>query len=185
MHKVLLTRFWLPAYFFILISGLAWIKISASQELDTTNGNLPLPRPGYLAPEIQLNSNQGALVSLSDLRGKVVIVNFWASWCPPCRAEMPALETVHQDYSERDLVILAVNATEQDNIEAVEAFAQELNLSFTILFDDTGNINRLYQVTALPTTYFIDANGIIKDVVIGGPMSETLLRARAEELLGD
>jgi peroxiredoxin len=96
---------------------------------------------------------------------------------------MPAIERLYQDYSDKGLIILAVNATNQDDTQDVEAFKEAFSLTFPILYDDLGTINQLYQVSALPTTFFIDSEGIIMDIVIGGPMSEPLLRARVEQLL--
>ena len=185
MLKKIFSVYWLPSYFAILLSGLAWIWFSAAPESGTTNGFIPAPRQGFLAPEFALYSNQQELVNFGDLKGKPVIINFWASWCPPCRAEMPAIEKVSQDYSQKGLVILAVNATNQDDLQDIQAFVQELDLSFPILFDELGSVNQLYQVSALPTTFFINAEGFIQDVVIGGPMSEALLRARVEQILKD
>lgn len=185
MIKKLFTQYWTYSSISILLAGLAWIWLSAIPASGTTNGSIPEPRQGFLAPEFQLENDRGEQVSISDLKGKTIIINFWASWCPPCRAEMPALERVYQDYSNRELVILGVNATNQDNLENIQTFLQGNNISFPILFDEDGIVNHLYKISALPTTFFIDSNGIIQDVVIGGPMSEALLRARVEKLLGD
>ena len=118
-----------------------------------------------------------------ELRGRPVVVNVWTSWCPPCREEMPALQRVYQDYQDRGVVILGLNSTVQDTREAALAFATEQGLTFPILLDEDGEATRLYQVRALPTTFFIDAQGMIQDVIAGGPMSEALLRIRVEQLI--
>ena len=97
---------------------------------------------------------------------------------------MPAFEQVYQDYAGQGLVILAVNLTSQDDITKVNAFADEYGLTFPILYDSTGEVAGIYESSALPTTYFINNLGEITEVVIGGPISETLLRIRVEELLG-
>ncbi len=112
-----------------------------------------------------------------------MLINLWTSWCPPCKAEMPALQRVYEDYQEQGLEILAVNATNQDRLADAAAFAGQLGLTFPILFDEDGEVSLLYQLRSLPTTYFIDRQGIIQDVVIGGPMSEALLRIRIDQLL--
>ena len=125
----------------------------------------------------------GEIIQLSELRGRPVMVNIWASWCMPCRAEMPALERAYQDYHAQGFEILAVNSTIQDSPQNAANFASEYGLTFKILFDDQGEVTRQYQVQALPSTFFIDEKGIINEVVVGGPMSEALLRTRVENLL--
>lgn len=96
---------------------------------------------------------------------------------------MPDLEQVYQDYQSEGLIILGVNATNQDDPEKAVSFAKEYGLTFPILFDKDGKVSQLYQLQALPTSFFVDKNGVIQDVVIGGPMSSALLRIRVEQLL--
>ena len=98
---------------------------------------------------------------------------------------MPAMQRIYEDYGEKGLIILAVNATNQDDPDAAMAFAQEHKLTFPILLDLDGRASDVYQIQALPSSFFIDANGMIREVVIGGPMSEALLRVRVEQLLED
>lgn len=168
----------------ILLAGLIWIWVSRIPP-GSAQVNSALPFTGFLAPPFNLQTPTGEVISLETLRGQPVIVNLWASWCPPCKAEMPALETVYQEYRSQGLVILGVNTTNQDDPGAALDFAEEMGLSFPILFDLDGSVSRLYQLQALPTTYFIDERGIIREIVVGGPMSEALLRVRAEQLLED
>ncbi|MCK4977815.1 MAG: TlpA family protein disulfide reductase [Anaerolineales bacterium] len=125
----------------------------------------------------------GETVTLSELQGRPVIINLWASWCPPCRAEMPALQNVYEDYQDQGLVVLAVNATDQDNLDEAIEFAQEHWLTFPVLLDVTGMVSRMYKLQSLPTTFFVDDTGVIQEIVIGGPMAEALLRVRVEQLL--
>jgi cytochrome c biogenesis protein CcmG, thiol:disulfide interchange protein DsbE len=167
----------------ILLAGLAWIWTSRAVAGETTAGSIPAPRQGFQAPDFSLQNAQGDVVRLSDLRGNPVLVNVWASWCSPCRAEMPAIQRLYQDYQSHGLEILAVNSTTQDSVEKAMAFAQDLGLTFPILFDAEGEVARLHQVQALPSSYFINPDGKIEEVVIGGPMSEALLRVRVEQLL--
>jgi cytochrome c biogenesis protein CcmG/thiol:disulfide interchange protein DsbE len=167
----------------LLFTGAAWIWWSRAPAGATTQGAIPAPQKGFLAPDFKLETGEGESVQLSELRGKPVVVNFWTSWCPPCREEMPALQRVYQAYQERGAVILGLNSTIQDEREAALAFAAEQGLTFPILLDEGGEATRLYQVRALPTTFFIDSQGIIQDVIAGGPMSEALLRIRVEQLL--
>jgi peroxiredoxin len=167
----------------ILLLGLAWIWLSRAPAGSTTQGQIPAPQKGFMAPDFSLPDASGQTVRLSDLRGRPVIVNLWASWCIPCRSEMPALERVHRDYHAQGLALLGVNATNQDSRAAALDFVQAEGLTFTVLFDDDGAASSRYALRALPTTFFIDAAGIIRDVVVGGPMSEALLRIRVEQLI--
>jgi len=96
---------------------------------------------------------------------------------------MPALERVYQDYKDVGLVILAVNSTSQDNAADADAFVQDLGLTFTILFDKDGSVSKQYRLQALPTSIFINREGVIQEIVIGGPMSEALLRSRIKTLI--
>lgn len=96
---------------------------------------------------------------------------------------MPALERVYREYNDNGFTILAVNATDQDQIENVRSFAREMSLSFPVLLDESGEISTAYQLSALPTSFFISADGVIQKVVVGGPMSEALLRSQIEQLL--
>ena len=96
---------------------------------------------------------------------------------------MPAIQQVYEDYQDAGLVVLGINATDQDDITAARSFVSENQLSFPILFDRNGEVSRQYNLHSFPTSYFIDQNGIIQDVIVGGPMSETLLRTRVEHML--
>src|SRR3972149_5514020 len=97
----------------ILVLGLVWIGLSADRLGESTNGLTPAPQKGFLAPDFTLETMSGQKVTLSDLRGQVVVVNLWASWCGPCRLEMPAFKNIYEEYKGRGLVILAVNSTSQ------------------------------------------------------------------------
>ena len=167
------------------ILGGLWVWASAVPAEATTGGLIPSPRVGFLAPDFSLESLSGDQISLSDMRGKVIILNLWASWCPPCRAEMPALQRVYQENHERGLEVLAVNMTAQDNIAAVTDFVQEFNLTFPILLDISGEVGNAYLMRALPTTFFINQDGVIQRVIVGGPMSEVTLQSTVEQLLED
>ena len=167
----------------LLLLGLVWIAFSADRGGASTNGLVPAPRAGFLAPDFTLQTLDGETVSLASLRGQAVLVNIWASWCAPCRAEMPAMQRVYEEYKDQGLVVLAVNSTVQDTAASAKAFIAEFGLTFPILLDVDGAATGLYQVHALPSSFFIGRDGIIVEVVIGGPMSETLLRTRVEKIL--
>lgn len=167
----------------LLLSGAAWIWLSKVPPDSLANGALQAPYKGFQAPDFSLHTLDNRTIQLSELRGQPVLVNVWATWCPPCRAEMPALERVYQAYQASGVVILGVNATNQDSLAAVQEYIRQGGYTFPILFDQEGVVSNSYQVSSLPTSFFIDSQGIIQEVVVGGPMSEALLRIRIENLL--
>ena len=181
--RSLIKKYWTLITIIILALGAAWIWLSVVPPGEMISRAIPAPQEGFLAPEIELSTIAGETVSLSDLRGKAILLNFWATWCPPCRSEMPAMQQVFMDYEQDGFVVLAVNNLLQDHREDVEAFIFEENLTFPVLLDSTGSASSKYQVNSMPTTFFIDPAGIIREVVIGGPMSEALLRSRVDNLL--
>jgi cytochrome c biogenesis protein CcmG/thiol:disulfide interchange protein DsbE len=170
-------------YLIVLILGFAWIFISADRSGSSTSGKIPAPQKGFLAPDFELKTPTGESIKLSDLRGQAVLGNLWATWCPPCREEMQTIEKVYQEYKEEGFTVLAVNMTYQDDPSAVMPFVNEQRLTFPILLDETGEMANAYQLRSLPSSYFIRRDGIINEVVIGGPMSEALLRTRVEDIL--
>ncbi len=117
------------------------------------------------APDFTLKDLHGNTVSLQDLRGKVVFLNFWATWCPSCRLEMPTMEKLHEEFGNQGLVILAINYRERP--EEIKVFSKEHHLTFTTLLDGEGKVFDLYQAWSLPTTYLINKNGEIVGRVIG------------------
>ncbi len=166
----------------ILLLGAGWIWVSAADSEEISSDEIAAPQAGFLAPDFQLETLEGETVSLSDFKGQVVLINLWASWCPPCRAEMPAMQSAYGRYREQGLAILAVNLINQDTLQDVTAFSKEHNLTFPILLDNQGQVARDYQAHLLPTSYFVDRRGVIRYKVIGA-MSEALLRTRLEALL--
>jgi cytochrome c biogenesis protein CcmG/thiol:disulfide interchange protein DsbE len=174
---------WIFTYVLIMSVAAAWIWLSKAPPGATTDGEIPAPQVGFQAPDFSLQNAEGKLITLSELRGTPVVINIWASWCAPCRAEMPAMQRVYLEYHEQGLTILAVNATHQDDPVQALDFVDDYQLTFPILFDERGQVSSLYEVRAMPTTFFVNPQGIIQDVVVGGPMSEALLRIRIAELL--
>lgn len=179
------NKSWWFFSFLILTVGAVWIVISAPDMDELQSWQAAAPVVGMQAPDFQLLSNSGEDLLLSDFQDKAIILNFWASWCPPCRSEMPAMQQIYEKYQAQGLIIIAVNATNSDSIDKANEFAQENSLEFPIVYDLDGAVNHAYQVGSLPTTFFITPTGIIDDIVIGGPMSEALLSTRAEKILGD
>ena len=118
-----------------------------------------IPNELVVAPEFSLEGLDGRPVSLKSFRGKVVFLNFWATWCVPCRAEMPAMERLHREYGTRGLAMVAVNF--QESKAEAQTFADEFRLTFLILLDPKGTVTRSYAVRALPVTYLVDRDGKI------------------------
>jgi peroxiredoxin len=123
-------------------------------------------RAGFPAPDFSLRDLDGRVHRLSDFRGKVVFLNLWATWCPPCRMEMPSMERLHQRLRGKDFVLLAVS---EDDAEAaaVQAFVQEMGLTFPILLDADGKLPPRYGVTGYPETFLIDRGGRVVNHTIG------------------
>lgn len=148
-------------------------------------------RPGEGAPEFvvdradgtrfELTDLDGLPIRLADIRGRLVWVNFWATWCPPCQQEMPVLRQMHEEYAGRGLSIVAISVQETAP-DDVRAYARRYDLRYTIAFDASADAFRLYRVFAIPTQFFIGPDGILLDVVTG-PLSESDARARIEAWL--
>ena len=168
-----------------LVTGVLWTVASrVPSAVGAPLSSSPSPREGFLAPDFTLDTIGGNQVTLSELRGQIVVVNFWATWCLPCREETPALEKSYEQYKESGVIILGVNLTNQDSMSDIESFVQEFRLTYPILLDRDGTVsNHLYQIRGLPTTFFVNRDGIIRTVVVGGPMSETFIRSKIETLL--
>ncbi len=149
----------------ILVSVITLILVLAGCSTDSEPSQGP--QVGNQAPDFQLPSLDGQVVSLSQFLGKPVLINFWASWCGPCRDEVPFLQEVFEDkeWAEQGLVLLAINVGEKP--DTIENFMESFALSFTVLLDTNLDIARMYRARSIPMTFFIDRNGIIKDVKFG------------------
>lgn len=120
------------------------------------------------APDFTLEDMDATKFSLKDFRGKVILLNFWATWCPPCRREMPSMERLQHNFKGKDFAVLAIN--QMEDVDHVFAFTGELEVdpTFTILFDKDSNVSRAYGVQGLPTTYLLDKKGNVRFRAIGG-----------------
>jgi peroxiredoxin len=121
---------------------------------------------GDVAPDFKLEGLAGRQISLSSLRGKVVLVNFWATWCPPCREEMPSMERLHEVLAGDDFVMLAIN-TEKNGRTVVPEFLKKNSYTFPILLDDKGEVQGLYGVYKFPETFIVRKDGVVENKVIG------------------
>ncbi len=132
-------------------------------------------KQGNLAPDFELKTLDGKNIKLSDLRGKRVVVNLWATWCPPCRAEMPDMQEFYETYKNKGIVVLGVNLTTKERQpESIAKFIEQFGLTFPILLDEQGHVADLYQSVAIPTSYIIDSKGIIHRKVVG-PMNKEMM----------
>lgn len=131
---------------------------------------------GEQAPDFELTTLAGEPIRLSELQGKKVILNFWATWCPPCKAEMPHMQNFYEDYAETENVeIVAVNLTSGDREASVEEFVKDYGLTFPIPMDVEGEVGQKFQAVTIPTSYIIDTNGMIQHKIVG-PMDETMIQ---------
>ncbi|MED2982547.1 redoxin domain-containing protein [Bacillus thuringiensis] len=138
---------------------------------------------GKSAPDFELTKLDGTNVKLSDLKGKKVILNFWATWCGPCQQEMPDMEAFYKKHKE-NVEILAINYTPSEKgggEEKVSNFAKEKGITFPILLDKNIDVTTAYKVITIPTSYFIDTKGVIQDKFIG-PMTQKEMEKRVAKL---
>lgn len=161
------------------ILGSAWIgwtRVDASTFNPT--GKPPSADVGHPAPDFTLDALDGGNLTLSEYKGRAVILNFWATWCGPCRAEIPALEAASRIIGD-DGVILSINVGE--NPLRVLDFAYELGISYPVALDTNSEVARVFRVIAFPTTYFIDSRGVIMELYTG-ELNAALIQRKVQEL---
>ena len=170
----------------LLILSLATIALGVWLLVDQRQQIAAESRPAAAAastpaPDFELTSADGQVIRLADLRGKVVLLNFWATWCPPCKAEMPDLNALQRKYgAERDFVVLGIN--DEESAADVTAFAQREGIAFPLLLDPDGRvIEKLFDVRYLPTSMIIDREGNIRDTWRGQIAREAML-ARLQQV---
>lgn len=168
---------WLLAAAAIVAALLILVPLFGSQSARTTG---PSGLAGQTAPVFALQNDRGEPVSLAKYRGQVVVMNLWASWCPPCRAEMPDLQHLYQSYKTRNVIVLGVDQGE--SAPRVASFAQSLGIHYPILLDQQQQYGRVYAALGLPTTVVVSAQGT---VVRGfdGPLSYPQMVAAVAPLL--
>jgi thiol-disulfide isomerase/thioredoxin len=140
------------------------------------------PWSGGATPKLELTGLDGAVHRLADYRGKTVLVNFWATWCEPCRAEMPSIERLRRAMEGKPFDVLAVNVGESDRV--ARDFAEKMPVTFTVLLDRDGSITRTWRARVLPASYLIDPDGVIRYSYYGDlDWSSDAVRARIESLM--
>lgn len=175
----------------LLVAGIVQKNVEERQATDRLNEGsvvdfLPTEEglaKGETAPDFELTTLDGEAVRLSDYKGKKVILNFWATWCPPCRAEMPDMQNYYDEQAEGENVeILAVNLTTADKgMDKINAFVDEFSLTFPIPMDTEGDIGDLYQAASIPTSYMIDTDGRVQQKIVG-PMNEEMMEDFIEDM---
>jgi peroxiredoxin len=162
------------------IGSLLWMgqqsATGASQQADP----LIQASKGKAAPDFALFSHEGQEISLSDYQGQVILINWWATWCPPCKAEMPAINAFYETHQANGFVVLAVNS--QEGASTVKDFIQDNGFTFPVLLDSQGQVMDRFHVRALPTSFIIDRHGVIQHIQTGEITSQQL-EAIVEPLL--
>jgi thiol-disulfide isomerase/thioredoxin len=167
----------------VALLGLGWIAYSQEQEASLSGAEALVEAPvaGHLAPSFTLATTLSEEISLADYRGRPVVLNFWATWCPPCRAEMPEFQSASIKYNGQ-AAILGIDQGESPSI--VADFGSSLGITYPLLVDQQNVVSRDYNVTALPTTVFIDGRGVVREVVTG-IVSKAVLEDRIERLIAE
>lgn len=184
------ARWWNALFVVVLLGGSLFIAMTRVQPARTAGPRpsapapvaAPAPLPDHAAPAFALPGVDGKTVALADMRGQVVLINIWATWCPPCQAEMPMIEAAYQKYRADGFTVLAVNQGE-DGARVVD-FLQKHGLNFPALLDRDGAVSREYAAHALPTSFFVDRQGIIR-AVYRGPLAPGVIAGTVEQLLAE
>ena len=166
-----------------IIAGLVWYfdrpDAATSQAIPlTASASGPAPRVGREAPDFDVKGLDGQTYRLSDFRGRPVWINFWATWCPPCRAENPDIQEVYEANADKGLVILALSIGE--STETVRGYVQRTKLTYTVGLDQTTEIAARYRIVGIPTHFFVDRDGILREWRIGSMSKKTMEKNVAE-----
>jgi thiol-disulfide isomerase/thioredoxin len=146
-----------------------------------TAGSEPTATVGNVAPDFQLQNLDGQPITLSGLKGNPVLINFWATWCQPCVSEMPHLQEIDNEWSDKGLMLLAINIG--DSAAKVEQFLHDHNLSLPVLLDTSEVVAQKYGIRGIPTTFFVDKDGIIQVKVIGAFPDKAAIESRLSKIM--
>ena len=169
---------WILTFFLTLLLGSAWLWWSRVPVDAGETVREPEPAVGHPAPDFALTTLDGEPFTLSDADGMPVVLNFWATWCGPCRNELPALQDAAERYNDR---ILFVGVDQAEEADVVQSFVDEFGLTFPIPMDSDGAVGQRYNVRGLPTNFFIDSNGLIRNIW-SGEMNAITLAEQIEEI---
>jgi peroxiredoxin len=153
-------------------------QASAPSSIPASNEGIQV---GNVAPDFQLPNLDYETISLNELRGKPVVLNFWATWCPACIDEMPYLQEIHEEYSDEGLMLLAIDVGESPS--QVEKFLQRNNLSLPVLLDTNGVVAQKYSILNIPTTFFIDGDGVIQEKRIGAFINAAQIEEQLSKIM--
>jgi len=168
MHKILIAILVMILTTGLLITGCA-------------TGSEPTAAVSNAAPDFQLQNLNGQSITLSDFKGKPVLINFWATWCQPCVFEMPFIQEIHDEWSDKGLMVLAINIG--DSSSEVEQFLQNHNLSLPVLLDTSKAVAQTYSIRGIPTTFFIDKEGMIQEKIIGAFPNKAAIESRLSKIM--
>jgi peroxiredoxin len=177
--------FWPALIGLVIILGSMWIAFSRTLAGNTMTASQaaalePAAISGHPAPDFELKTLEGETVRLSDFKGKPVLINFWATWCGPCRAEFPDFQKASVDNA-GNLVIIGINNTSTDQKDQIPAFLAEFGVTFPIVLDETGETAKAYRILGLPTSIFIDRKGVVNEVFTG-PINKAYIESKLPEL---
>ena len=164
----------------LVIWGFYSVQNTDSKSKATSTGTNELKvglEVGNLAPDFELKNVEGNSIKLSSLKGKKVILNFWASWCPPCRQEMPDMAKFYVDQKDKGIEILAVDLTNTEKSrEDVTNFMRANSITFPVVLDENGKVSQLYNVASIPASFIIDSQGVIQRELVG-PMTYNSMKS--------
>lgn len=176
------------SFFLLLISMIGFIWLGNEQrnfEQSTNLAMIAIPEVGFQAPAFSLMTKDEKTISFPEaMKGEVVFLNFWASWCPPCRAEMPDMVEVSKRY-EGKVTFIGINTAYQDRFEPALHFMKQFDVPYENVFDEKGQVSKNYQISATPTSFVIDRNGVIVYRKLGGMTKQELIFAIEKGLGGN
>ena len=190
LHRIIL---FLSAVLVVVLSFTGCVSITGEEKTtETTTASTSEPAPttiavaprvDRMAPGFELDNLDGQAVSLESLRGRYIMLNFWATWCGPCRNEMPFMQEIYEnpDWSAQGLRIVAVNIGE--SASQAKAFMDEFGFEFQVLLDSDTRIAAAYNIRGIPTTFFIDRDGVIRDIRVGTFRSRAEIEGKLQNLI--
>ena len=150
----------------LIATGVMFVMLLDQRDASAQDFSAVPAKVNFPAPELNLVDLSGRQVSLTDYRGKVVLVNLWATWCPPCREEMPTLQKFYEKHKEDDFVLIAID--QEEPLELVKSFVDEFGLTFPVWLDEEYEAERKFNTMNLPSSYVIDRSGVVRLMWIGG-----------------